>query len=239
MFDDDLLEHYAERFLGHGSPAAHIWFVGMEEGGGGTFHELDQRFRNWDKRRLAFTYICPRNPEDKQKSEWFRARPKLQRTWSGLIRIQFGIKGDLGTLDVIKQYQRDSLCRTGKECLIELLPLPSPSTDPKKWLYNKHSRLPWLSSRSAYQKHLLQRRSEKISGLIRKHKPRAVVFYGLRYWDWWVMTARAEFKKTRIKRVFVARSSNTLFSIVPHPVARGLRSDCFLKVGKLLAQLLP
>lgn len=50
MFDDDLLTVFVRRFFGYGSWEAPIWFIGMEEGGGKRFQELNERFDKWNRR---------------------------------------------------------------------------------------------------------------------------------------------------------------------------------------------
>ncbi len=49
-FDDELLSDFINGFWGYGSNNAQFWFVGMEEGGGNTFEELQIRFTEWNER---------------------------------------------------------------------------------------------------------------------------------------------------------------------------------------------
>ncbi len=45
---DDLLNAYMTGFYGYGSPSAPFWFIGIEEGGGASLHEVERQIRCWD-----------------------------------------------------------------------------------------------------------------------------------------------------------------------------------------------
>jgi len=49
-FDDNLLASYMNSFWGYGNPNANYWFVGIEEGGGASFEEINQKIQLWNKR---------------------------------------------------------------------------------------------------------------------------------------------------------------------------------------------
>jgi hypothetical protein len=174
--------------------------------------------------------------------QWFVGEhPKLQSTWTGLIRLQFGIKGkdpafmsEFDQRELIRDYQRNRLGRsTGDQRLMELLPLPSPSAG--QWLYAAHSRLPWLTNRKVYTDYQAPRREKRILREIKRYRPKLVVFYGLGFRDSWSRIAQEKFRPTGIGDSFVAHRDGTLFALVPHPVAHGLTRDYFFKVGKMLA----
>jgi len=50
LFDDQLLNEFVENFYGYGSYNGQFWFVGMEEGGGNSFLELENRLNAWIRR---------------------------------------------------------------------------------------------------------------------------------------------------------------------------------------------
>lgn len=50
MFDDVLLEDFMDRFYGYGNYQGDYWFIGMEEGGGSSFEDIDKRLKTWKKR---------------------------------------------------------------------------------------------------------------------------------------------------------------------------------------------
>jgi len=80
--------------------------------------------------------------------------------------------------ELVRDYQRNRLGRSnGDERLMELLPLPSPSSE--QWRYAAHSRLPWLANRKVYTDYQAPRREKRILQEIKKYRPKLVVFYGL------------------------------------------------------------
>lgn len=50
QFNDALLEKYINTFYGYGNPAGNYWFVGMEEGGGSDFGDIERRLDSWRTR---------------------------------------------------------------------------------------------------------------------------------------------------------------------------------------------
>jgi len=81
MFNDEILEAFISGFYGCGNPGARLWFVGMEEGGGGSREQIARRLvsRTWSKliRILlvvrsysAYPGAPARGPESHQRSWW-------------------------------------------------------------------------------------------------------------------------------------------------------------------------
>lgn len=50
MFKDEILEAFISGFYGYGNYGARLWFIGMEEGGGGSREQIARRLDAWDKR---------------------------------------------------------------------------------------------------------------------------------------------------------------------------------------------
>ena len=44
MLNDRLLNDFISSFFGYGNYRGDCWFIGMEEGGGGTLDEVSRRF---------------------------------------------------------------------------------------------------------------------------------------------------------------------------------------------------
>ncbi len=85
MIDIALLDDFMRRFFGYGSWNARLWFVGMEEGGGGTSEEIEKRIAAWDRSDdLADLKVYHKAIGG---FPWFSQRPKIQSTWSKLIRV--------------------------------------------------------------------------------------------------------------------------------------------------------
>ena len=49
-FNETLLSEYMEQCFGYGNLDGDYWFVGMEEGGGNSFEEVNRRIRSWAER---------------------------------------------------------------------------------------------------------------------------------------------------------------------------------------------
>lgn len=140
MFDDQLLEEYMQAFYGYGNYSGHYWFVGLEEGGGNRVEETVSRIKGWkDRGGKELEDLMERNSIG-GGSKFFRDSPVAQTTWKQLIRILLAAQGGQATLTDVKLYQRDHLGRRNDDtCLLELLPLPSPSTN--NWVYGPYTSL--------------------------------------------------------------------------------------------------
>lgn len=187
-FDDTLLDDYMQGFWGYGVANAEYWFVGMEEGGGDSFEEVNQRISMWDKRGRNPLEDIYEYHMDINVPKWFQKNAPIQPTWNRLIRVLLASKGEIPEKELVRSYQIEQLGRSnGEVCLIELLPLPSPTTN--RWLYSKHSDNPTLSNRTWYTQEIGISRDSKITKLIIKHQPKFVMFYGICYLDWWQKVA--------------------------------------------------
>mgnify|MGYP001055394724 CR=1 FL=1 len=233
--NDDLLQQFMHTFYGYGDYDAPFWFVGMEEGGSRNAADVNHRLRLWQERGK-------RELED--LAEWhlaegphrhFTGRPPLQRTWKQLMRILLTAKGQPTDLDALRSYQKNQLGRVGGEsCLVELFPLPSPSTG--HWLYGDHSALPELRSRKRYRQALAPERIRHLHARILVHRPRAVIFYSTnaRYRRWWQQVARADFEQAGEEPLYRARDGTTQFIICKHPVAFGVSNEYFQRIGRMV-----
>lgn len=238
MLDDELLQDFMTSFYGYSDYAGDYWFVGMEEGGGDAFAEVERRLQLWDQRgRLELEDAAAYHAE-LGEVRWFGPRPRLQPTWNRLIRIALSAEGQDVQTEQVRAYQRDQLGRHGSpNCLLELLPLPSPSLG--HWLYAQHSHLPALATREAYMRHYAAPRAEHLRQRIDQHKPKAVIFYSVNpnYLRWWQAIAGVTFTAQPVlgAPLHIAHHDHTVFVITYHPVAQGIRNDYFHQAGKLIA----
>ncbi len=82
MFDDQLLQAYVDTFYGFGNYRGKYWFVGMVEGGGETFEEIENRIRGWARggkneiKDLTGGYDYRTAPKDRPIPKHFAQRPK-------------------------------------------------------------------------------------------------------------------------------------------------------------------
>lgn len=129
MLDSALLRDFIDTFNGYGDYHAPHWLVGMEEGGGGSLAEITRRLTKWHNQgRGALLDLMPQHA-DGDLSNFASGPAKLQATWSQLIRVVLAIEGKPADKEAVRLYQQTQLGRFGGDtCLIELMPLPSPST---------------------------------------------------------------------------------------------------------------
>jgi hypothetical protein len=226
--DDGVLEAYIEGFYGHGRYSAPYWFIGMEFGGGNSEAEIVSRIEGW----------YDRGGEELEElggdARWFRGSAPLQPTWKQLMRIVLSAEGLPVDNQALRDYQKTKLGRAGGlDCILELLPLPSPGLD--KWLfYPQNSRLSYLKDRVTYASYVMPGRIEHLRRRVQEHQPGAVVFYGKGYEQWWRAIAGVDLEASGIERVSVARVGGTLFVSMPHPTARGLPNAYFEAIGRLV-----
>ncbi len=196
-----MIELFCQNFFGYGNPKAPVWFIGMEEGGGNTIHEVNNRIEAWDNRgQKAFEDVVDYHVEFGLDECFQPTRPKIQTTWGKLIRAFLVYQnGEDPDLELVRETQRNSWARgDGNQCLTELLPLPSPNVG--NWLYGNHFNgaddPPWLANREIYAANMLQVRIPALHSLISRNCPRHVVFYGRSYQKHWHEVAGAPTWKT-------------------------------------------
>jgi hypothetical protein len=231
---DILLEQFMHTFYGYGNFRGDYWFVGMEEGGGNSFAEISKRLSVWktlgkgELVDVADFHVRLGIPEH------FTEPVKLQPTWNKISRIVLSAEGQKITLDAVRAYQKKHLGRVEENtCLLELLPLPSPST--RAWLYARHSSLPSLRDRETYRNSTIPWRIEHLRQRIEEYRPRAVVFYGVTYEEHWKKIANLDFRPHEPFGFLVANSRDTTYIIAKHPVATGVTNGYFHQIGEVVA----
>lgn len=203
--------YYAQHFYGYGYWNSPYWFVGMEEGGGGSRTFINTKTHNLvatsaTNTALVDNYVAQVTmipASIRQADPFFLPSPiKLQNYWKRMIRILLGIKTLPRTNDDIKHFQASIWGRVGlpassvegrndaRHAIIELMPFPSPGTNPIDWMntygiWTNHWRIP-LPTREAYNLQFLNNRRIHIQSQLNIHKPKLVVFCGSSYnahWD--------------------------------------------------------
>ncbi|HMA37961.1 MAG TPA: hypothetical protein VKY74_26160 [Chloroflexia bacterium] len=166
---------------------------------------------------------------------WLRGRIPLQPTWARLIRVVLSAEGPAPSTEQVRAYQKDRLGRQGGlDCLLELLPLPSPGVG--RWLfYPEYSRLPYLRNRKTYTQQVAPARIAHLRARIAEHRPGVVIFYGAGYEHWWRQIAGVDFQPSAVAKVAIAGNGPTRFVIMQHPTAHGLPNSYFDAVGQLIA----
>lgn len=166
------LEHLLH-FIGYGKLDAKIWFLGMEEAGGG-----EENIRA----RLKFSRVMDCANAHKKIlgiTKFHTGDKTIQRTWRGMCYIMLRRKGKPIDRESIRNYQADYLGRShGDSLLCELMPIPKPNTH--AWGYE--TLIPQFESREDYYKKVKPCRVEYLQGLIQEYRPKVVIGYGKGYW---------------------------------------------------------
>ena len=227
-----MLKHFINTFYGSGNYDGDYWFVGMEEGGGNNLDQAQKRIQTWQD--LGETELVDIFDFHSRINylEYFTNPVKMQRTWMQEARIVLAAKGQPCETEDVRKYQRDEIGRKDKEtCLLELLPMPSPSTS--IWHYNKWTALPFLQNRQTYQDHCLPWRIEHIRTKIIEHQPKLVVFCGTSYFQHWHAIAGKKVEFQRKNEFWTAKAGNILYLIVKHPASKGITNAYFEEVGDI------
>ena len=235
MLDDKVLESYINGFYGYGNFQSPFWFIGMEEGGGNSIGEIIKRISVWDNRGQQIIEDLFDYHLKIGITQFFGQRAKLQKTWSQLIRVIFGIYESDFENEKIREYQNRFLGRkNGETCLLELLPLPAPSIN--DWLYGKYSRIDYLSNREKYIGAVPEFRIPFIKEKIKESNPKAVVFYGSTYENYWTKIAGIVGFPENKNGIPYYRNANTIFLSAKHPAAKGITNEYFYQVGTLIKE---
>ncbi len=231
--DDKLLQHFMATFYGSGNFRGDYWFIGMEEGGGNDLSQVTKRLNAWAE--LGGTELVDIHEFHLKIDypQYFRDPVKLQRTWMQQARIVLASKGLPYSSADVRTYQRDIIGRKNSEtCLLELLPLPSPSLN--VWNYSLWSDLLFLKNRKIYRDYCVPWRIEHIRSRIKDHKPKFVVFMGQGYSDYWKNIAGLNF--TDEGGYWKAKTEGTTCVITKYPAAQGVTNAYFETIGKQLSQ---
>lgn len=234
--NDTLLEHFMSTFYGSGNYSGDYWFIGMEEGGGNNFEQVTKRINAWQE--LGETELVDIYQFHLKigYAEYFMDPVRSQKTWIQQARILLSSKGLPSSKDDVRIYQRDQIGRkTGETCLLELLPLPSPSL--KIWNYNLWSSLPFLKDRNSYRDFCLPWRIEHIRLRIKEYRPKVVVFMGQVYSTYWYAIVGHSANFVDQGGFSVDISDGTIYIITNHPAAFGVTNVFFQSIGVFLGQL--
>jgi len=242
LLNKKLLTEFSETFLGYGNIKAPVWFIGMEPGAPDSEELVKKFFDVWVKRGSPAIDDVRESHLQLDKShysELFLGKIKYQKTWGGLIKVLFALKGKKDfSVENVKKYQSEKLGRKSSDhCLIELLPLPSPNNTAGKWekFYSN-----FINTREEYEAKYLPVRVLKIKRLIKSYKPKLIIFYGFKYQSNFEQISGVGFKQTRIakgKKLFYKEADNILYMLIPQP-SQGVTNEYLSKVGEIAKQKL-
>lgn len=194
--DETSLSRWIERFYGHGSWDARIWFVSYEEPGADVPEDLAERLMHFDRiaesenepavlcdirefyRHITFRNDGPRSAIFSNYYDYrFGPQSIIHGIWKNLIAFAEGYRQQ--TLPEVLQYQRESFA-TGalqRESLIPLYPLPSPHNHAWYYSWIDAPNLRFLKTRAGYEAHVYQQRIDTILHRIKAHRPDVVLMY--------------------------------------------------------------
>ncbi len=234
MLNDDLIDDFIHIFMGYGNFSADYWFIGMEEGGGGSLDEVSRRLAIWEARGCQAIEDVYLYHKALDMIQFFQEPVKLQRTWSQLCRVVLSSQGRVDDVQAVKQYQKNHLGRTADStCLLEMLPLSSPGTN--RWFYSQWSHLDFLKSRRTYEEKVIPQRIIYLEKCIKKHHPKFTLFYGSGYSEFWRKIAGTPFQMDPCGFSW-ADDGKTCFIIMKHPVAKGVTNQYFHDIGAFLKE---
>lgn len=244
MLDEEVFKAFIERFYGYGRYDSPYWFIGIEEGGGGTIEDVNRRLNVWRARAKCELEDLVDYHLDIGIDRYFTDPVRLQSTWNGIIRVYLADKagvdnGRITHSDEIRAYQREHLGRTrsgNNICLLELFPLPSPGVN--RWHYDEWTSLPMLGDRATYQAAVAPRRVKQLRERIANHKPGVVVCYGHSHKSHWIGLVDANpWMHEPDLGIYYIWYGQTLMVRMPHPVARRMSSERFAQIGRRIAAL--
>lgn len=225
-------------FYGYGNLKANYWFIGMEEGCGKSWDEhVIPRFKVWDARGR-------RSLEDAKEyhfalgiREFWEASigrsVKVQRTWRALLKALLTARGEVVSRDSIADLQANAFAMAGSDtCLLELLPLPSPSIGTFDYDRLADAEYWYFQNRTAYRDYMLPDRVDAIRKMILANQPRHVVLYGTSYRNAWTSLVNNPAWTEKSESVSHCMMGKSAIWMVPHPCARGLRSSLFTELGE-------
>ena len=256
---DELLLRRMDEFFGYGRYESDYWFIGMEEGGGNSIEEVEQRLARWVElgaSELIDNYNFHKtldsfksrngNVRRASYSEYFEGAIKTQPTWRKLIRILLNIENPdrvYGNED-IRHYQAFNWGQlNSNNCLLDIFPLPSP--DAEHWEYNEWSEISFLRTRESYKSKLRDKRVATIRNRITRYAPKVVIFYsfGDEYIRMWEEVSACKFdKKTQVDvhdrfYAFFQKAGNTLFIVTGQP-SYIRNNEYWDNVGKIANKML-
>lgn len=192
-------------FIGYGRLDAPVWFLGMEEAGGGE----DKL-----KIRAGFSRV-----EDLGSAQTrlgygfhFEGRRKRQPQWWIMADVMIRLNGNSNPeRDDRRLYQATRLGRIdGETLLLDLMYIPKPSL--RDWNYPLS--FPEFQSASDFYSAALSSRVRLLSDLIEDYRPPVIVAYGKTFWDYFrtLLPNAREY----VDRDFNVRDSGHTIMILTH-----------------------
>lgn len=222
-FTDKEVEHL-KKFIGYGELNADVWFLGMEEAGGGEKNLRD---------RLTFHQIedCAEAHKKLDIMHLHWGKRTIQRTWRGMCYVMLALARQSTDRESIRAYQAEKLGRYGGNTLLtELMPIPSPKLD--QWRYEEL--LPQFKSRQDYFAQVKPYRLALLRELIETNSPSAIVAHGKGYWsEYKALFSHLQFVKHNTFEV--AKSDSTVVILTGQFASRSMNGK-FDEVAQIISE---
>ncbi len=208
------------KFVGYGKLNADVWFIGMEEAGGG-----EKNIRS----RLEFKDVvvdCAEAHETLGISKHHRGKKVIQRTWGGMCSVMLRLEGLETDRESVRNYQAYCLGSShGSTLLCELMPIPKPSIG--SWGYEKL--IPQFASRDEYYQVVKPCRVKHLQRLLREHRPKIVIGYGKKYWTYY-KELFPDLKFASSGQFLTAETEDMVVVLTDHFTARTMNGDLKFKI---------
>jgi hypothetical protein len=209
----------ARGFYGFGRWDARYWFIGPEPGKGPKQVSNAHLAKAWKALGACELCDCKEYHLAHGEESWHREEPEkalLQPTWKSLLVLLMAFLDEPTNSDARRTYQRDLWGRQqGETCVIELCGLAARSFGES-------------IDRETFHPERLERIHQKLS----LHKPKLVVFYGLREKEQWKQLAGVNLSPD-----IPVQIDGTAFVMTPHPNDRGRSNADWEEVGKALRKM--
>jgi hypothetical protein len=215
-----LIQKRIKHFWGYGNLNSPYWLIGMEEGYNAETEDLYKRFKASEGK---VTCDVADLKIDLGSYSLFENGAPLNRTYKRLIQMMlYAETKKHPDKEAIRDFQITKLGRSdSNNAILELMPLPSKSINPKDWLYAETG-IEGLSSRKDYLETYKDERIEALRSLIEQYKPKYVICYSLSYQEDWQKLTDKPFIEVNPRRLYLAKDGETTIAITPHSVAQGL-----------------
>lgn len=200
-------------FVGYGHLDAQVWFLGMEEAGGGEANI---------RTRLEFAQVedCAEAHRNLGMTQFHEGRRRIQPTWRGMCCLMLCLENKPVNRPAIRKYQAERLGRSsGKTLQCEMMPIPKHNMH--TWGYE--DLIPQYKSRDHYYETVLPQRIELLRGLHKKHQPPVVIAYGKQYWPKYQKLFQSLDFQER-EGFLVAENGKQVVVLIDHFVARTMNN---------------
>lgn len=238
----ELIVEFMNTFYGYGNLGGRYWFIGMEEGCGPNWdNDVAPRFHVWQNRgAVELEDLRDYHAAIGIAQHWVPP-VVIQRTWRRLIEtILTAENGIPPTAAEISTYQAEHLGSVdGQSCLLELLPLPSPSINQFAYTHLANEEYPFFANRRLYKRRVRNSRINHLRNMIAEHPESHIVLYGtthIRLWNELVQNAPWEQMPHWPQWIKRCNLFDRFVWLVPHPNARGIPGDLFGTLGGLLGE---